>query len=168
MPVILVVSQLVKSPARQAGQVLSWPPCQPTPARSPFRQAETPEPTSSMTPAISCPGMRGYCSPGHKPSLLKTSLWQTPQASTLMRTCPGPGRGISRSTNSKSPLALETCATLIFVICAFSCQLGSWPLDAEKNCLATICARPQRICGTRSERHGFGASAKDSDNHGPA
>src|ERR1700719_2036220 len=146
MPVILLVSQLVKSPARHAGQVLSWPPCQPTPARSPFRQLETPEPTSSMTPATSCPGMRGYCRPGHKPSLVNTSLWQTPHASTLMRTCPGPGDGISRSTNSKSPLALETCATLIFVIAAFSCQVGRWPLDARQNSMDTICLAANGEC----------------------
>ena len=33
---------------------------------------------------------------------MSTSLWQTPQACTLMRTCPAPGLGISRSTISKS------------------------------------------------------------------
>src|SRR3974377_1781575 len=41
------------------------------------------------------------------------SLWHTPQARTLMRTCPGPGFGISRSTISKSPPDLEICAAFI-------------------------------------------------------
>src|SRR6185437_12852526 len=36
-----------------------------------------------------------------------------PQACTLMRTCPAPGVGISRSTISKSAPGLETCATFI-------------------------------------------------------
>src|ERR1700704_1997994 len=51
--------------------------------------------------------------PGHKPSFVSTSLWQTPQACTLIRTCPTPGSGISRSTIRKSAPGLETCATFI-------------------------------------------------------
>src|SRR6266487_4239801 len=57
-------------------------------------------PTASTRPPISCPGTRGYWSPGHRPSLTNTSLWQIPHASTFTRTCPAPGSGISRSTNS--------------------------------------------------------------------
>src|SRR6267154_5051065 len=53
--------------------------------------------------------------PGH-PSFVSTSLWHTPQACTLMSTCPAPGLGISRSTISKSPPALEICATFIGAI----------------------------------------------------
>src|SRR5579862_2866726 len=53
--------------------------------------------------------------PGH-PSFVRTSLWQTPQACTLIRTCPASGLGISRSTISKSAPGLETCAAFIFVI----------------------------------------------------
>src|SRR6185369_8410938 len=48
-----------------------------------------------------------------QPFFVSTSLWQIPQACTLMRTCPAPGLGISRSTISKSPPALGTCATFI-------------------------------------------------------
>src|SRR4029450_4184812 len=40
-------------------------------------------------------------------------LWQIPQTSTFTRTCPGPGSGISPSTNSKSPPALPTWAAFI-------------------------------------------------------
>src|SRR2546421_9351580 len=51
--------------------------------------------------------------PGHKPSFVSTSLWQTPQACTLIRTCPAPGLGISRSTIWKSAPGAGTCATFI-------------------------------------------------------
>src|ERR1700722_742094 len=51
--------------------------------------------------------------PGHKPSLVNMSLWQTPQACTLIRTCSGPGWGISRSTIWKSAPALGITATFI-------------------------------------------------------
>src|SRR5213592_1036014 len=54
--------------------------------------------------------------PGHRPSFTKTSLWQMPHASTFTRTCPAPGSGISRSTNSHSPPALLICAAFIFNI----------------------------------------------------
>src|SRR5215813_7472745 len=54
--------------------------------------------------------------PGHEPSFVSTSLWQTPQACTLMLTCPTPGLGISRSTIPKSAPGLVMCATFIGVI----------------------------------------------------
>src|SRR5580704_18045514 len=113
MPGICKFRQLRKSPRRHSGQVLSWPPCQPTPTRCPLLHAETPSPTASMTPATSCPGTRGYLIPGHDPSTVSASLWQTPQACTLIRTCPAPGLGISRSTIWKSVLGLEICATFM-------------------------------------------------------
>ena len=55
-------------------------------------------------PTTSWPGTRGYWIPGQRPSLVRESLWQTPQAWTFTRTCPGPGCGISRSTSSKGAL----------------------------------------------------------------
>src|SRR5215469_6605958 len=57
--------------------------------------------------------------PGQRPSFVSTSLWQIPQACTLMRTYPAPGLGISRSTISKSPPGLRTCATLIGATATF-------------------------------------------------
>src|ERR1700691_5019966 len=54
--------------------------------------------------------------PGHAPSFVSTSLWQTPQACTLMRTCPTPVSGIARSTISKSAPGLGTCAAFICTI----------------------------------------------------
>src|SRR2546421_963672 len=51
--------------------------------------------------------------PGKAPSFVNTSLWQTPQACTLIRTCPTPGLGISCSTIWKSAPGLGICATFI-------------------------------------------------------
>src|SRR5438067_13565350 len=116
MPGIFRFLQLRKSPRRHERHVLSWPPCQPTPTRCPFFHSETPAPTSSITPATSCPGTRGYSIPGHAPSFVNTSLWHTPQACTLIRTCPAPGSGVSRSTILKSAPGLGTCATFIVPI----------------------------------------------------
>src|SRR6202030_829011 len=113
MPGTFRLRQLRKSPRRHARHVPSWPPCQPTPARCPFFHSDTPAPTSSTVPETSCPGTRGYSMPGHKPSLVNMSLWQTPQACTLIRTCSGPGWGISRSTIWKSAPALGITATFI-------------------------------------------------------
>src|SRR2546428_6918962 len=50
------------------------------------------------------------------PSLISESLWQMPHASTLMRTCPPAGSGISRSTSSNGPFGRVTCTTRIFDI----------------------------------------------------
>ena len=52
--------------------------------------------------------------PGNNPSLVMESLWQTPQACTLIRTCIGPGSGMSRYTISKGPLGLDTCTERIY------------------------------------------------------
>src|SRR5215211_2650893 len=52
--------------------------------------------------------------PGNNPSLVKESLWQTPQACTLIRTCIGPGSGMSRSTISKGALGLDTCTERMY------------------------------------------------------
>src|SRR3954468_8168256 len=60
--------------------------------------------------------MRGYWIPGHEPSLVNASLWHTPQACTLIRTCPAPGSGISRSRIWKSPPGLGTCATFMVAV----------------------------------------------------
>src|SRR5207302_8235685 len=57
--------------------------------------------------------------PGKPPSFVSTSLWQIPQASTLMRTCPTPGLGISRSTIWKSAPGLGICATFIGAVASF-------------------------------------------------
>src|ERR1700735_4609632 len=66
MPQTFAFAQFTKSPRRHARQVPSCPPCQPTPTRWPFCQSFTPEPSSSITPATSCPGTRGYVNAGEK------------------------------------------------------------------------------------------------------
>src|SRR5436309_2053262 len=106
----------MNSPRRQLSHTKQCAPCQPTPTRCPTFQGFTPGPTASMRPLISCPGERGYLIPGNNPSLVRTSLWQTPQANTLIRTCPGPGSGISRSTISKAAPGLGTCTTFILAM----------------------------------------------------
>src|SRR5438552_10026722 len=63
---------------------------------------------------MSCPGTRGYWMPGHHPSLTRESLCQIPHAWTLIRTQPGSGSGISRSTSSKDPFACGTWTARIF------------------------------------------------------
>src|SRR5512136_1239053 len=47
--------------------------------------------------------------PGKSPSTVKESLWQMPQASTLIRTWLGPGSGSGLSTSSKAPFGSRTC-----------------------------------------------------------
>jgi len=115
-PVTLRCTHMAKSPRRHGTQTKQWPPCQPTPMRCPGLQARTLSPTASMWPAISCPGTCGYSSPGQRPSLTNTSLWQMPHASTFTRTCPARGSGITRSTNSHSPLGLLICAACMVVV----------------------------------------------------
>src|SRR5262249_27737636 len=64
----------------------------------------------SITPATSCPGARGSCSPGNPPDFTNMSLWQMPQARTRTRTSPAPGCGTARSLKTKGPFATFTCA----------------------------------------------------------
>src|SRR5215467_10955555 len=115
-PVTLRCTHMAKSPRRHWAQTKQCPPCQPTPTRCPGLQGLTLSPTASMWPAISCPGTRGYSSPGQRPSLTNTSLWQMPHASTFTRTCPARGSGITRSTTSHSLRGLLICVACICVV----------------------------------------------------
>src|SRR5579864_1864531 len=121
MPVTCApVWQAKKSPRRQLSQERQCQACQPTPTRWPgCQRSGTSWPAASITPTTSCPGTRGKVMPGHWPSLVKTSLWQTPQAWTLIRTDPGPGSGIGRSTSSRGPPARETCTARIVALRMF-------------------------------------------------
>src|SRR5262249_53363969 len=49
-----------------------------------------------------------------------------PQACTLIRTLPGPGSGIGRSTISKGPFGRETCATRIPAMARSSGEMWGW------------------------------------------
>ena len=74
-----------------------------TTTRSPGRTPSTPGPTSSTTPAASCPSTTGT-SPPHAPFRAAMSLWQTAHARTATRTssCCG-GSSATSSTESGSP-----------------------------------------------------------------
>src|ERR1700734_805996 len=65
--------------------------------------------------------------PGNAPSLVSESLWQMPQASTLIRTWPAPGSGTSRCTSSKGPSAAATWIARIFI----GVILQSWSQSAR-------------------------------------
>jgi hypothetical protein len=118
--------------------------------------------------------------PGHRPSLVMASLWQTPQASILMRTCPVPGSGISRSTISRGRFGRLTCTARIFGIIpplvvislACLCARNPWRIQpftlaardprsgpvnlfmmrAQPNSTGSIEARPVRFRGSRRVR----------------
>lgn len=101
----------MKSPRLHGVQWRQLPPNQPTATRSPTCQTScVPSPSSSIRPAISCPGTTGNRTPGSAAFTKSASLWQTPQASTDTRTCPGPGCGTARSTISNGPPAAVACA----------------------------------------------------------
>src|SRR5262249_27218074 len=70
---------------------------------------------------------------GNSPSLVSESLWQMPQACTLIRTVPGPGSGIGRSTISKGPFGRETCATRIVGIFPSSGGTRGWSASQQRS-----------------------------------
>ena len=77
-------------------------------------------PTSSMMPATSCPGTRGYWMPGHLPSVTSTSLWQMPQACYLDANLPGARLGnLALDDLEIAPPGLEICATFIVATAMF-------------------------------------------------
>src|SRR5258708_20966818 len=89
--------------------------------------------------------MRGYSIPGKIPSFVMVSLWQIPQAWTLMRTDPAPGSGMSRSTISNGPLGRGTWTARIFamlppVILLCDAVLDDWSHEnraARRQCAVT-------------------------------
>src|SRR5271169_3024724 len=113
--------QYAVSPRRQASQVPSSPPKNPTPTRWPVFHVATPGPTSSIRPITSWPGTRGYERLGNCASTVAASEWHTPQASTRMRTCPAPGTAIFLSTKEKTPG--EEISTALYVLAILILQL---------------------------------------------
>jgi hypothetical protein len=84
-------------------------------------------------------GHPGILNPGRQPVFRKASLWQTPQAWTLMRTCPAPGFGTSRSTIWKSAPGAGICAA--FIVAISTCVVAMVPPellsrrgDVERRC----------------------------------
>src|SRR5438445_13151602 len=66
MPHIFPFAQFTKSPRRQARQVPSCPPCQPTPTRWPLCHSFTPEPNSSIHAGHFVSGNPRICNAGEK------------------------------------------------------------------------------------------------------
>lgn len=81
------------------------------------------------------PSTRGYCSPSHWPSFTNESLWQMPQAWTLIRTQPGPGFGIGLSTISNGPPARVTGAARILDM------IASWFVVRSVHCHGQLYTR---------------------------
>jgi hypothetical protein len=68
---------------------------------SPAATCVTPAPTSSTTPAPSCPSTTG-AGKGIVPSITDRSLWHSPAADTATSTSPGPGSRTSRSSTTSA------------------------------------------------------------------
>src|SRR5437588_749730 len=92
----------------------------------------TPAPTSSTTPAASCPRMAGT-GKGIDPSARWRSEWQTPQWATRTWTCRGPGPSTSTSSTTAMswPGASSSAALMAAPAGACSAQLGQREGEAE-------------------------------------
>ncbi len=97
----------------QAPQALN---IQGTPTASPTLKSVTPPPSAATCPATSWPGISGSTGPGvQSPSTAWRSLWQTPQAATLIRISPRRGSGMGRvSIASLVPIFRSTAAFIVF------------------------------------------------------
>ena len=160
--------QSISQPRRHGSQWPQCPPNQPTPTRCPTRQPATPAPSASITPAISCPGMRGKARPGICPSTVRLSLWQTPQASTRTRTSPRAGSGTSRSTSSSGPPARATCTARIFAIAFSWCmsQVRSCAVWADRPMAGRRLARQEPECEDRGNPRAVRAMQVDAGGTG--
>ena len=113
-----------------------WPPCQPTPTRCPTRHAVTSGPDRIDMARDLMPRHRAdrRCRDRCR-STTKESLWQMPQASTLIRTLPGPGSGIGRSTSSSGDPGFSTCTA----------RMGRTPFDVGLQPKIWLAAMPLKI-----------------------
>src|ERR1700722_15099544 len=83
---------------------------------SPFFRLRTPGPTSTTTPAPSCPRMAGKSPSGSLPDSVYASVWQTPVALISTRTSPCLGPSTSTvSMVSGSPARRATAARAFMV-----------------------------------------------------
>ena len=96
----------------QAPQALN---IQGTPTMSPAFKSSTPSPRATTCPATSWPGISGKFGSGvQSPSTACRSLWQTPQAATLISTSPRFGSGTCRfSMASLVPILRSTAAFMV-------------------------------------------------------
>src|SRR6202020_868250 len=81
-------------------------------------------------------GNTGKLNSGPRAFYRENSLWQTPQACTLIRTCPASGVGISRSTTWRPSPGLETCAA--FMVPIATCAVAINPPVYFSYCRKTL------------------------------
>src|SRR6516225_2957964 len=118
---------------------------------SPGLSRLTPVPTSSTTPAPSCPPTIGYRT-GMSPVRRWSSEWQRPAAANRIRTSPSLGGSRSISMTSQSlPMSLSTAA-LVFMRPPAGISRPHPPVPP-----ACHCVQPQRVlpssCSARTYRH---------------
>src|SRR5437870_5065852 len=91
--------------------------------RSPTRHASTPVPTSTTSPATSCPMTRGRVMLACPWWKILTSVPHVPQARTRMTRSPGPASGSGTGSSRRSPDAYRR-AVLIVLLPGLGCPLG--------------------------------------------
>ena len=85
------------SPRTQNSQVPQAEKIQATPTRSPGRNMWHDGPRAFTRPTTWCPRMIGRWRGGVLPSISSSSVWQTPQVCTLIKSSPSTGTGSARS-----------------------------------------------------------------------
>src|SRR6185437_8985817 len=113
----------------------------------------TPSPAASIRPTISCPGTIGSLGLASSPSTTCRSVRHTPQASTLMRTCPGPGAGSGRfSIVSRSWGQWRTMARMETAVRSSAGAPGACDRSPEKGIEAAAGEGPEHI--SDGDQHG--------------
>src|ERR1700722_6786888 len=95
---------------------------------SPLRSEVTPGPTSTTTPAPSCPRIAENKPSGPEPDRLNSSVWQTPLGLISPRTSPALGPSKSTGMISKGLLAAVATAALVFIKGSLV-LLDDWNID---------------------------------------
>src|ERR1700734_3381152 len=117
---------------------------------SPFFRLRTPGPTSTTTPAPSCPRMAGKRPSGSLPDSVNASVWQTPVA--LISTSTSPSLGPSTSTVSMvsgSPARRATAARAFMVRTSLAGSMPVPALDLDLNDTQLLVQKTARDYATR-------------------
>ena len=103
--------------------------------RSPGLMRSTSAPTSSTTPANSCPSTTPGLTPRRStPDITSRSWWQNPQAATRTSASPGPGCGTGRSTTESrggTPV-LSNIRARIARHCMLTPMHRQWPIPYNR------------------------------------
>src|SRR5271156_2079415 len=131
-PVNVGTSQRFSIPCLQYQQLPSVPPTHDTPTRAPT--GSSPDPPSTTSPTIWCPGITSGRIAGSSPSTICKSVLQTPQARTRSKTCPGPGAGFATSPIVRGVFVFGALRYAAFIAspAAFSWERGSSPPASSK------------------------------------